>query len=334
MSRRSDEDIVIVPDMDRADGSTLHDEADTAPPELIEAPRLRDRLGLARLREPTRRAGEAIVRALPLVARMLIAIGVVALLFVAFVVVFGAMRHTTRQEHLEEAFRTRVSRGHADGPNWRPVPGQAIATVTIPAIGLYEVVVHDTTTQLLETGPGHLLGTPLPGHAGNAVILGRRITQGAPFRNLADLSPGDPITVVTPAGVFRYQVVGVSRVAPDESVLAATPEARLTLITSGSPLVPSDRLVVTASLDGTPIVGAPVPQVALTTEQLGGTGDSGAIVPLIGWLVLAIVALILWIPLRRRFASRMTRILVPTPVLGVLLFFVFVNAEDLLPGVI
>jgi sortase A len=292
----------------------------------------RARSRLARWRH---RASDAFVRSLPKFSRALRALGILALLFVVFVVAFGAMRHTTRQAHLDEAFRTRVAGGHADGPNWRPLPGQAIATISIPSIGLREVVVQDTTPQLLESGPGHLLGTPLPGDAGNVVILGRRITDGAVFRNLGELAPGDRITVVTPQGAFAYTVSQVSHVRPGQAdALAQTSEARLTLVTWGSWFFSRDRLAVVATLEGTPAPPAPLPEIELQSSQLGGSGDSSAIVPMLPWAAALLLALLAWTRARRSIHSRQARFVVAAPVLLFLLFFLFENAANLLPGTI
>jgi len=288
-----------------------------------------------RLRGWRGRASGATVRSLPSVARGLRALGVLVLLFLLFVVGFGAVRHTSRQSRLDEAFRVRVAGGHADGAGWSPLPGQAIATISIPAIGLREVVVQDTTPELLEDGPGHLLGTPLPGQVGNAVILGRRITDGAVFRDLGHLDVGAPITVVTPQGAFSYRVERVGHVAPDDAaVLGPSTDARLTLVTSGSWFFSRDRLVVTATLDGTPVEAIAPPAIQLRSAQLGGTGDTGAIVPLLPWAAVLLLGVALWFPLRRRIDSRRARFFLATPVLLVILFFLFENAANLLPGTI
>jgi sortase A len=289
----------------------------------------------SRVGRSSHRASDAFVRSLPRFSRALRALGIVVMLFVVFVVTFGAMRHTTRQAHLDEAFRIRVAGGHADGPNWRPLPGQAIATISIPSIAVREVVVQDTTPELLESGPGHLLGTPLPGDAGNVVILGRRITDGAVFRNLGELSPGDRITVVTPQGAFAYTVSQVARLRPGEAdVLGQTSEARLTLVTWGSWFFSRDRLAVVATLEGTPTPPAPLPQIQLQSSQLGGTGDSSAIVPMLPWAAALLLALLAWTRVRRSIHSRPARFVVAAPVLLFLLFFLFQNAANLLPGTI
>lgn len=276
----------------------------------------------------------SVVRALPAVARVFRALGVLVLSFVVFVVVFGSMRHTVRQDHLEAAFRTRVAGGHAARPTWQPVPGQAIATISIPTIGLYEVVVEDSTVELLKGGPGHVLGTPLPGRPGNAVVIGRRATDGAPFGDLGDLSPGDPITVVTPYGPFTYRVSDVTREpASSSGAFASSQDAHLTLVTSASAFVPGERLVVTAQLDGTSAQAGPIPRVQQQSSDLGTAGDPDAIVPLLPWLAALIAAIGVWLAVvRRRIPPRWTRFIVATPVLVVLLYFVFENAETLLPG--
>ena len=306
--------------------------AEQGPPEHgVEPPKHERR---RRFRVDRRGAARSVVSSLPTVARVFRALGVLVLSFVVFVVVFGSMRHTVRQQHLEEAFRARVAGGRAARPTWQPLPGQAIATISIPRIGLYEVVVEDTTVELLKDGPGHLLGSPLPGRPGNSVVIGRRATDGAPFRDLGELSAGDTITVVTPYGPFTYRVTGVTRQpASSPDAFAPTQDARLTLVTSASAFVPSERLVVTAELEGTSAQAGPVPRVQQQPSDLGTGGDSNAIVPLLPWLVAFAAAIVVWlVAVRRRIPHRWMRFLVAMPVAIVLLYFVFENAETLLPG--
>ena len=44
--------------------------------------------------------------------------------------------------------------------------------IAIPKLGLDDVVVEGTGEAQLQGGPGHYLGTSLPGQAGNAGIAG------------------------------------------------------------------------------------------------------------------------------------------------------------------
>jgi LPXTG-site transpeptidase (sortase) family protein len=94
------------------------------------------------------------------------------------------------------------------------------------------------------------LGTP-----GNAVIAGHVVTvsEGNVFRFLYQLDPGDDIHIWDDVDQEHdYAVEGVRLVPPsDTSVMQATPDETLTLITCGGTFDPhtrefSDRLIVTA----------------------------------------------------------------------------------------
>lgn len=58
----------------------------------------------------------------------------------------------------------------------KPLPGDAIGLIEIPAIGFREYVVEGTDTANLRKGPGHYPETPLPGQRGTAAIAGHRTT--------------------------------------------------------------------------------------------------------------------------------------------------------------
>ena len=62
--------------------------------------------------------------------------------------------------------------------------GKPIGEIRIPTISIDQVLVEGTNTQDLRQGPGHYIGTPLPGDVGNAAIAGHRTTYGHPFYNL------------------------------------------------------------------------------------------------------------------------------------------------------
>jgi sortase A len=88
----------------------------------------------------------------------------------------------------------------------RPLKGDAIAQLQIPAIGVDEYVVEGTDTGSLRKGPGHYPETPLPGEPGTTAIAGHRTTYGAPFRNIDDLKRGNVIIIDMPSGRFVYRV--------------------------------------------------------------------------------------------------------------------------------
>ena len=116
------------------------------------------------------------------------------------------------------------------GPGTPPVEtGSAIATLSIPRIGLSAAVLHGSDARTLRRGPGHLENTAYPGETGNAVIAGHRDTFFWPLRKIR---VGDDIFVDGSRGRFHYQVTALRVVSPREiSVLAPTDEATLTLIT-------------------------------------------------------------------------------------------------------
>lgn len=137
--------------------------------------------------------------------------------------------------------------------------GEAIAYLTIDAIGLDDVVVAGVRAEDLRTGVGHLPGSAMPGELANAVLVGHRTTYGQPFADLDRLAPGDEIQVVTPTGSYVYRVVEQSIVAPTalNVIAGSTDESRLTLVTCSPRFSSRQRLVVVATLDEA--ASAPVP---------------------------------------------------------------------------
>ena len=112
----------------------------------------------------------------------------------------------------------------------KPLPGDAIARISIPSIGVDEYVVEGTDTANLRKGPGHYPTTPLPGDGGTTAIAGHRTTYGAPFRRIDDLDRGERIVVEMPRRSYTYRVERVKIVEPtDLSVLKRVGHARLVL---------------------------------------------------------------------------------------------------------
>jgi len=85
-------------------------------------------------------------------------------------------------------------------------PGDPVARIEAPAIGLRAIVVQGTASGDLRNGPGHYPDTPLPGAPGTVAIAGHRTTYGAWFRHLDRLHPGDRITMTMPYGKVAYEV--------------------------------------------------------------------------------------------------------------------------------
>ena len=95
------------------------------------------------------------------------------------------------------------------------VPDVAIGTIEIPRIGVTKTMYEGITLTTLNHGPGHWPGTAMPGHQGNVVIAGHRVSHDKPFRNIDQLVPGDQVILTTDEGRFVYQVTGTDIVYPD-----------------------------------------------------------------------------------------------------------------------
>lgn len=129
----------------------------------------------------------------------------------------------------------------------RPLEGDAIARIEIPAIGVSEYVVEGTDTGRLRKGPGHYPQTPLPGDAGTAAIAGHRTTYGAPFRDIDELRRGQLIVVDMPDGRFLYRVER-TRIVDDQdlSVLRPVGYKRLMLSACHPLYSAAERVIVFA----------------------------------------------------------------------------------------
>ena len=114
--------------------------------------------------------------------------------------------------------------GDASAPARKGAP---VARLTIPSLGLDEIVVEGVGDDELNAGPGHLPGSATPGEPGNAVISAHRDRH---FSTLGDLRVGDPVYTETSSGrvgwiVTNRRVVGAGRPAlfsTDEPVLTLT----------------------------------------------------------------------------------------------------------------
>ena len=108
-------------------------------------------------------------------------------------------------------------------------PGAALATLSVPRVGLTAVVLQGSDARTLRRGPGHLETTALPGETGNDVIAGHRDSFFRPLRHVA---VGDDVFLDGPAGRVHYRVTWARVVSPrNVSVLAPTDADVLTLIT-------------------------------------------------------------------------------------------------------
>jgi sortase A len=86
------------------------------------------------------------------------------------------------------------------------VPVVAVGEIEIPKIGLVHTIYEGVSLTVVDRGPGHWPGTPMPGGWGNSVFAGHRTTNTRPFRDIDQLVVGDEIRVRTDDGLFSYRV--------------------------------------------------------------------------------------------------------------------------------
>lgn len=161
-----------------------------------------------------------------------------------------------------------------------PGQGEAAARITIPAIGVDEIIVAGIGVDDLRKGPGLYDFAPLPGQPGNAAIAGHRTTYGAPFHRLDELQPDDEIIVQTLQGTFTYRVfahdgedgqVGHFIVPPTAvEVLDDHGDNRITLTACHPKYSSRQRIIVQAGLVGEPKIRLPKP------GQVSAEGDDPA----------------------------------------------------------
>jgi sortase A len=249
---------------------------------------------------------------------------------ILFLFVFSGFAEARAQVGLRRRFALAIDnlRAPIGGAIANGVP---VAQIDIDAIGLHRVVVQGTTSSALRSGPGHLRQSPLPGQEGNSVILGRRTAYGGAFRRISSLHRGDRISVTTGEGTFTYLVETVRRVkADDGSELVGAGTNQLTLVTSDPAVLASRRLVVTAQLRGNAFAASADP-TPVTRAELGLAGETDAVLPLVLWLELLLIAAIGATWLWRRW-TRWSAYVVSVPVLLAITWLVFENITKLLPA--
>jgi sortase A len=302
--------------------------------------------------------------------RMLVTVGLLILLFVAYQL-WGTGIFTARaQNDLKARFNTELHDNPTVGsttPTSSPrstttsrsgttvprttVPlrvqtiteGDPIGRIRIPRIGVDLIFVQGTARDDLSKGPGHYPASPMPGQLGNAAIAGHRTTHGKPFYRLNELGPGDDILIDTTYGHFRYRVTQQLVVPPTEvSVVGPTADAELTLTTCNPRFSARQRLVIHARLvvnrssparASVPVKVVPSPGTANTQSSLQQSlsGDTSSRGPTFFWGAVTLLVGLLWWWGYRRFRHPLTWLVGIGPFLAVLFAF-YVYFERLLPA--
>ena len=129
------------------------------------------------------------------------------------------------------------------------VPVTQIGTILIPKIGLAHPIFEGVWLTVVDHGPGHWPGSAQPGHIGNAVFAGHRVTHTHPFLDLDLLAPGDHVVFDMPDGVFTYAVTSITIVLPtDVGITDPTRTPTITLFACNPKHSAAQRIVVKGKL--------------------------------------------------------------------------------------
>lgn len=198
-------------------------------------------------------------------------------------------------------------------------PGDPVALISIPHLGLEQVVVEGTASQDLLHGPGHLRNTVLPGQVGTSAVFGRAATYGGPFARLAELRPRDIINVVTAQGELTFTVLGVRRAGDPLPQPRADGVARLVLVSAEGTgrlpsLSPEGVVYIDAEVKAKDAFPAPPGLPAAVPESEQAMGTESEALPLLTLCLGLLVALTIGvIAARQRFNPALVWV-VATPV--------------------
>jgi sortase A len=165
-------------------------------------------------------------------SNILLLIGAAALVWCAVVWIGTALFDWYEGRELAYPPNTAAApRSHSIYPLPRGIlhPHEVIGRLDIPRLRMSTVVVEGDDPGALRFGAGHVPWTRLPAEGGNVGIAAHRDTV---FRGLRNISVRDHINLITPAGLYEYEVISTEIVAPqDVAVLDSSNRSELTLVT-------------------------------------------------------------------------------------------------------
>ncbi|WP_347058944.1 class E sortase [Blastococcus sp. HT6-30] len=222
------------------------------------------------------------------IGELMVTSGLVLLLFVVYQVYVTDLLTDRRQDQLSEELNAQWEQdAPAEAGPVQVEIGDAFGVLRIPRLGedYARVILEGTSEEQLSQGPGHYVGTAMPGEPGNVALAGHRVGKGSPFLELDLMQPGDPIVLETADSWFVYRVLGdaatgdlgadpsgipgrrivspadvwVIAPTPDQAPTAAPTGSYLTLTTCHPRFSARQRLIVHAQLDGAGIPKAEMP---------------------------------------------------------------------------
>jgi sortase (surface protein transpeptidase) len=232
-------------------------------------------------------AGRRGWKVVSVVGEVVVTAGLVILLFVVYELFITDLFTARDQSRLTDELQATWQQTPEGQPEVEPAVGAPVAVLHIPRLGadFARVVVEGTAQEELAEGPGHYVGSAMPGQQGNVALAGHRVGKGSPFLDLDTMRPGDAIVVETasrwyvyrvlgdpatgsfttdPSGIPGQEVVdptGLQVISPTPGAVATAPPsgAYLTITTCNPKYSARTRLVVHARLDGDPVSKADAP---------------------------------------------------------------------------
>lgn len=127
------------------------------------------------------------------------------------------------------------------------VPGDAIAVVYVPSVGIKGKIKKGTDQETLKNYVGKFDGSVDPGQVGNFAIAAHNNVYTEIFRKLNKVKISDEVKIITREKEYIYKVKNIQTVEPDNvDVLKNGSKAEITLITCNN--TASKRIVVKGEL--------------------------------------------------------------------------------------
>lgn len=186
-----------------------------------------------------RRSRHVLARVTQGFGELLLTVGALLLLFVAYALWWTGVETGNEQADLKDELAEQWEGDPQPGQGGTPTPGategeagladveigDGVAILRIPEFGpgYAWAVVEGIDTDNLARGPGHYPGTALPGEVGNFAVAGHRATHGEPFAQFEELERGDPVVVETANQWFTYEITEIEYPQPVSSGWAIDP---------------------------------------------------------------------------------------------------------------
>jgi sortase A len=186
--------------------------------------------------------------AVGVVGELLITLGVLLLLFVAYQLLWTNVTAQRAADAVASDLQDSWDRPSGEGSEEQALPeiGDAFALMFIPRLGdkvWGTPVLESVSLPDLARGIGHYPTTQLPGEVGNFAVAAHRATNGEPFRDIDRLEVGDRVYVETQDAWYQYTLRRDKIVAPQATWVldpvpgdpGATPTDRLITLTTCNP---------------------------------------------------------------------------------------------------